>query len=236
MNRAIRRLAGLGRLAFGLLIGAFLVSLADVWAAEDAGLASSGNTAPVRIILIGAERYFKADNLVYVVNDVRQVSQSLVSRGGLSPANILEMIDTAPTARFQPLRQSILDEVPRWLAKVGKDDQVIVYFTGHGYRAPDGTLYLAPLDIDPDKPAETGVAVSWLRKLLEDCPAQFKLLIIDACHAGAEKAFGDTPPVTAKDLAQSFEQVAGVVTLAAVRRTNRAGSGPTSSSRCSVIG
>lgn len=165
-------------------------------------------------ILIGAERYFKAPNLVYVLNDVRQISATLQQRGDYAPQRVLEMTDTATAERFQPLQKSILAELPRWLQKVPATDQVLVYFTGHGYCDPDGRLYLAPLDIDPAKPADAGVPVAWLREQLTTCRAKVKVLIIDACHAGADKG-GDAPqPVTSKEIVREFAELTGVATLA----------------------
>ncbi len=81
--------------------------------------------------------------------------------------------------------------MPKWLARSGPNDTMIVYFSGHGFRDTDGKLYLAPLDINPADPAATGISVEWLRQQLAACPANFKLLVIDACHAGSEKGEDD---------------------------------------------
>lgn len=170
-------------------------------------------------ILIGVEKYHRASNLLYTVNDVEQIAHTLQHRGNYSEDCILKMVDTAPNARFQPLRKSILDELPLWLGKVKPEDRVLVYFTGHGFRGPDGSLYLAPIDCDPKNPAPTGVAVQWLRQQIVACKARFKLLVIDACHSGSEKGENQTPQVTAKDLIEPFEKVAGVVTLASSAAT-----------------
>jgi uncharacterized caspase-like protein len=56
------------------------------------------------------------------------------------------------------------------------------------------------------------VPVKWLREQLAACPARLKLLVLDACHAGAEE--DEATGVSAADLGEPFRDLAGVVTLA----------------------
>ena len=165
-------------------------------------------------ILIGVENYQKATPLTYTINDVDQLAKTLLERGGVPSERVVKFIETAPDARYQPLKASLLSELPRWLRKPKADDRLIVYFSGHGFRSQDGKLFLAPLDCDPSDPAETGISVSWLRDQLAACPAKFKLLVLDSCHAGTEKGDEQIKGVPAKDLGEPFRDLEGVVTLA----------------------
>lgn len=165
-------------------------------------------------ILIAAEDYQKAARLQYTVNDVRQLKAVLLQRGGLELRQITTLTDDGKTADERPLKASIEKRVSQALKRVGPDDSVILYFSGHGFRDDAGRLYLAPLDCDPKNPAQTGVAAVWLREQIEACPAAFKLLVLDACHAGSEKGDEESPSVSAKDLGELFKSAAGVVTIA----------------------
>ena len=176
--------------------------------------ATAAETGQQWAILIGIEEYHRASRLRYTINDVKQLSQTLRERGGLPKENILEIVDTAPSARYQPLRASLLAELPQWLAKPGPKDQIIVYFSGHGFRDKQGQLYLAPIDCDPANPEATGIAVQWFREQIAGCKAGFKLLVLDACHAGAEEGDGLTATVPAEDIGNLFREMLGVVTLA----------------------
>lgn len=198
-----------------------LLSLAGIFAACSLGHARAAeepdDSQPKGTswaILVGVEKYYTAPNLLYTLNDVQQLSDTLRRRGNYPTNQILEMVDTAPNARFQPLKASLMAELPRWLAKPAKEDSVLVYFSGHGFRGKDGTLYLAPLDYDPKDPASKGVSVQWLREQIAQCKAGLKLLILDACHAGSEKGNDDSAGVTAADLGRPFADLEGVVTLA----------------------
>ncbi len=123
------------------------------------------------------------------------------------------MTDESPELR-QPSRPRIQEEVPSFLSKVAATDYAFVYFSGHGFRDADGKLYLASNDCDPKDPTSTGVPAQWLREQLQRCPARFKLLIIDACHAGAAKGQPGANSVSAKSLLDEFDGLSGVVTLA----------------------
>ena len=165
-------------------------------------------------ILVGVEQYHRVSRLRHTINDIKRLSETLQQRGDYRPDCILEIVDTSPNSRFQPLRASLLAELPGWLSKVGPNDQVLVYFSGHGLCGEDGKLYLAPIDCNPDDLASTCIEVQWLREQIAACQARFKILVIDACHAGNEKGEADTPSVSAKDLGTPFKDLTGVFTLA----------------------
>ncbi len=165
-------------------------------------------------LLIGVEKYRRATPLRYTVNDVKQLAATLRDRGGYPRGRMLELTDESTEESRRPLKEHILAELPRFLARPGPADRLVVYFTGHGFHDASGKLYLAPLDCDPANPAATGIPVEWFRNQLAACKAGFKLLILDACHAGSEKGDDDASAVAAKDLAEPFRGLEGVVTLA----------------------
>jgi uncharacterized caspase-like protein len=171
-------------------------------------------------ILIGVEKYEKANPLQYTVNDVKLLTTTLVRYGGIPRDQILEITDQRSEAAFQPRKDSLLQSLPDWLSKPGEQDSIIVYFSGHGFRDKDGKLYLAPLECDPDEPTSAGIPVEWFRGQLAGCKAAFKLLILDACHAGSEKG-EETRSVNANDLGNQFEEVDRVVTIASSKASEK---------------
>lgn len=165
-------------------------------------------------ILIGVENYQKATPLTYTMNDVDQLAKTLRERGGVPGERVVKFVESAPDSRYQPLKASLQEQLPKWFKKPTSKDRLLVYFSGHGFRSQDGHLYLAPLDCDPANPAATGISVSWLRDQIAACPAPFKLLILDSCHAGTEKGEDAIKGASAKDLGEPFRDLEGVVTLA----------------------
>lgn len=166
-------------------------------------------------ILIGCEDYQYFPPLRFCTNDCVRLSDTLVMRGGYDPQNVELIVDNPPGGLgFRPVRQVVLRELEERLGRLRADDQVLIFFSGHGYRDDAGRLYLATTNCDPKNPAETGVPVEWLRDQLAKCPAKYKLLVLDACHAGSDKGEETVKDVVAKDLGEPFRDVAGVMTLA----------------------
>lgn len=161
-------------------------------------------------LLIGVEKYAKVTPLQFIGNDVERLAETLRVRGGFD--EVMEIADTAPDTIDVPRRDVLMRRLPAWLADRNPDDTVIIYFSGHGFRAADGTMHLAPLDIDPAKLTATGVPVAWFRDQIARCRAGLKLLVLDACHAGSAKGEGEANLGT-QDL-DLFEKLEGVVTLA----------------------
>lgn len=171
------------------------------------------NDTTKRAFLIGVESYQFLPSLRYTANDVVQLAKTLVNRGGFSDQQIILAVDSDDYFVVAPTRKELMESLTRFLNNTGEDQQAIVYFSGHGYQADDGTMYLCPKDCDPRRPAETGIPVTWLREQLAACKANFKLLVLDACHAGSEKG-DDLETPSSKDLGEAFRDLTGVVTLA----------------------
>ncbi|MEH2119157.1 caspase family protein [Nostoc sp.] len=105
-----------------------------------------------------------------------------------------------------------------WLADVtGKDDTVIVYFSGHGMETPD--YYLMPYGYNLRNLQGTAILGSTFTQHLQAIQAQKLVVILDCCHAGGQaEAKGaiksPLPPSTIAQLGSS----SGRVILASSRK------------------
>ncbi|TWT94699.1 caspase family protein [Stieleria varia] len=203
-----KRVFGRARLATKAS-AAFGVWLATVTLA--AGTLAAGETWA---LLIGVQDYQQVSPLEYTVDDAQCLRETLIAYGGVAPDHILEITDFGPGPDSQPLHETLTRRIPAWLERVGADDMVLVFFSGHGFRDDDGLMYLAPLDFDRTKPSETGISVDWLRERIAGCSAVLKLLILDACHAGSENSEPNTDSLSPDEMGRLFKAVDGVVTLA----------------------
>jgi hypothetical protein len=162
-------------------------------------------------ILIGVRDYKSIPRLRLTVNDVKQLGESLVKFGSVPRNHILEITDDDP---IKPDFAVLVDKISEALAnpELGPDDQVIVYFSGHGLLSPaDQTMYLAPRDLDLKNIKNTGISAAWLREELRACPARVKLLWLDACHSGSNKS----AMLIGARLAQELSYAPGVITISA---------------------
>lgn len=162
-------------------------------------------------LLIGVEKYRKVPALTFVQNDVKRLAEVLRERAGFD--EVVELSDASTEEGKLPVKDTIVATVSKWLDNRSANDTILVYFSGHGFRDPQGNMYLAPLDTDPANLAGTGVPVSWFRDQIAKCKASLKMLVLDACHAGSTKGAGQETNFGQQDLAL-FEKLEGVITLA----------------------
>ena len=135
-------------------------------------------------LVVGVGKYEKLDPKDYLKfseTDAEAVYRVLISQqGGAFPAeNVHKLIGSQATL------QNLRTELENWLPAVSKEsDRVIVYFAGHGF-VVGGRGYIAPWDVDPSHPDNTGYPMDVLGKVLgERVKAKWKVLLVDACHSG----------------------------------------------------
>jgi len=89
-------------------------------------------------------------------------------------------------------------EMGKILKRVGRDDLILVYYSGHGKQDLEGQLYLATADTYAASPIElmsTGLPISDIRNLIRNSNANRVILILDCCYSGAIGIKGSDPNV-----------------------------------------
>lgn len=84
-----------------------------------------------------------------------------------------------------PTKAQIADALRRLGREVTEQDQVMVYYAGHGYElAETGTGYWLPADADTDTP-RNWLSNNDIGRFLNRMPAKQVLLVSDSCYSGA---------------------------------------------------
>ena len=165
-------------------------------------------------ILIGVGKYERAHSLEFCPADINALQRVLTTRANLDETNILRMTDDSPE-NLRPTLVNWMRELPKFLQRVGPEDRLIVFFSGHGTRFGEGT-YLAPREVDPRRIDETALPVETLRGWLTECPAEVKFLILDCCHSGENTGLKS---LESDEIARAIEvdDIPGTVILASCR-------------------
>lgn len=85
-------------------------------------------------------------------------------------------------------RARVLDAFEQLAATTGADDTIIIFYSGHGDYAADGSYCLTTSDTDFAQgglDSETGISEAELLRSLRALPSRRVLLLLNACHAGA---------------------------------------------------
>lgn len=173
--------------------GAFVAeqepTLAPAMPSEGAAVPSS-SPGNIWAIVIGISWYEHMQALRYTDDDAWRFWGFLLSpAGGAVPEDHIRLlIDENAT------RDSILHTLEEVVSRVDSNDYFVLFYSGHGINGA-----FLPSDYDG-----TGHVLSHdeLREWLERCPARFKLVLADACHAGS---YSDLAAKGVNDIASSLQ-------------------------------
>ena len=117
-------------------------------------------------------------NLLFADDDAHDFSEALKGLGWRS-SHIKTLINERATKR------NIEIALESWLTKAGKDDLVVLYWSGHGFQDPEvpERVYFACYDSAISIPA-TGYRMDRVRESLEERGCRNVLFFADTCHAG----------------------------------------------------
>ncbi len=117
--------------------------------------------------------------------DARSIRAALIDRYAFDDARILLLVD--------PTRQSLLDQVTRFLKDMRQQTQLVVYVTGNVRRTADGQDLLPVKDTHTDRLAETSLSLRELLQAVEGSGSGDKLLLLDVCQEGTERDLANQP-------------------------------------------
>ena len=131
------------------------------------------------IISIGVSNYLEErKNLDYATKDAKDFSELFQKIAGrYNQVHSYLLTDE----NFSPEK---FNQVKQILSQSNIDDEVIIFYAGHGLLDDSLDFYLATYDVDFLNPSNGGLAYQELEQLLDDIPSRKKLLILDACHSG----------------------------------------------------
>lgn len=130
-------------------------------------------------VVIGTQSYTDTSlsPVKTALDDARSVHTSFLKRYAVADDRGPFLLDATLDAWKRTLEDVLSSAKPA--------TQVVLYVTGHAYRADDGKVYLAPRDYDSARPTETGLPLAWLLDRLEASPSTDKFLLWDCTPEGS---------------------------------------------------
>lgn len=167
-------------------------------------------------ILIGVNTYDHVSPLQFCRDDAVEFANVLRQNLEFNPDDILQMIDGT---EYPPTRGTIfhsLGEMKK-VKKVGKDDLLIFFFSGHGMIDEDGKDYLLPSDATPYNLEQTAIKIEDIAKELRKTDCNNIVMFIDACRNVGEKGEkGEKAETSVMSIGQEAAEAvrrAGIVTF-----------------------
>jgi uncharacterized caspase-like protein len=132
-------------------------------------------------LIIGINQYQALQPLLFAQFDALELKDFLVNEAGLPPQQCSLLTDISPMvyqgAAF-PTREVILQRFQQVSEQAGIEDTIWFFFSGYGVHW-QGHDYLLPIDGDPSRIAETGIAIQAVFDLLQRSAARQRLLVLD---------------------------------------------------------
>jgi hypothetical protein len=90
-------------------------------------------------------------------------------------------------------KQEVLLRLEDFFRDAGRDDQLLLYYSGHGQLDLAGRLFLCARDSKVDRLLATAVAARDISDLMDESRARAKVVVLDCCHSGGFKGGADLP-------------------------------------------
>jgi len=167
-------------------------------------------------VLVGVNQYddkINYGNLHVCVKDVDAIRNQLIV-GGFDPARIRLLTDNTEEL---PSRDNILVALKSIADATEPDDLLLFYYSGHGDE-DKGESYLVARNGRRLVLRDTAVPISRITEIMEQAPAHAKILILDACHSGADIGGKGPKPMSAEFIRRVFEQAEGMAILASCKQ------------------
>ena len=171
------------------MVALLLCGLPKLFAADlSIPLSQIKNTSPaMHIVSVGVDEYQDEfwPELKWATSDSRKIAQNMGANSGLK---IVRHVMQNSDATLKNFRSTLLEIE----TKVGPDDTVIIYFSGHGTLAPSDNGELEPVvvlnDTKKDALLSTGLTHSELHKWLNRIQVRKTLTIFANCNSGEGKS------------------------------------------------
>jgi len=167
-------------------------------------------------VLIGVNEYVDKANygrLHVCVKDVHAIREKFIA-GGFEPARIRLLADGTSEL---PTRDNILVALKAVADATEPDDLLLFYYSGHGDE-DEGESYLVARNGRRLVLSDTAVRVSRVKEIMEQAPARAKVIVLDACHSGADIGGKGPKPMSAEFIRRVFEQAEGLAILASCKQ------------------
>ena len=163
-------------------------------------------------LVVGINDYTSAPGLRFARQDAQAMARALIEHCGFPKGNVVLMTDDRAVRidapELYPTRSNLRNRINRIAEIAGKDDVLVIFYSGHGVNLL-GEAHLVPVDGNDRDPGSL-VPLRWVTSTVESSSATQRMLILDACHAGAKSGATNSPAerINATIAAAAFQTLA----------------------------
>ncbi len=135
------------------------------------------------VFAIGTNTYAKSPRdlqLHYAVSDAKSFASAVQAQN----SGYYKTVEATRFLDSSDLKTKLPQELKSAAQSATRDDTVMLFVSGHGYRAPNNKLYLIVRETIPNNIEETSLSWEELARAFDGTKARI-IVFIDACHSGA---------------------------------------------------
>jgi hypothetical protein len=166
-------------------------------------------------VLVGVGEYDdeRYGALPLCLHDVTAIAQALYnshSNSGFTQESICVLADDT---LHKPTCENIVSVLKTMADNTEPDDLLLFYYTGHGDFAQDEAYLVARGGVVDDLKG-TALSISYVKAIMQSARARAKVIILDACHSGANLNGKGPRRMNPKYQERVFHQAKGIAILA----------------------
>ncbi len=127
-------------------------------------------------ILIGTNEYSKMDKLEFAENDAREMGKVLLDPDVCGFDEVIELIDKG--------KEEVSHTIEKVFKNVKQDDEVLIYYSGHGKPSYKFDLCLLFKDSDPESLLATSLKFDYINECKDQSVCKRLVIILDCCYSG----------------------------------------------------
>ena len=169
------------------------------------------------VLAIGVSRYQDSNfNLQFAAADAQSIESALQRQAG---GRLYSQVKTLVLTDDDVTRESILDNMERFLGQAATNDIVVIFMAGHGVQdLATGSYYFLPHPATPSNLLTAGLRMTDFDEVVRVLRRNVRAIVVmlDTCHAGSLR-LAARGLVSADDLASRMSAGEGFFLLAATK-------------------
>ncbi|MDQ1276733.1 MAG: hypothetical protein QG610_2311, partial [Euryarchaeota archaeon] len=127
-------------------------------------------------ILIGTNEYSKMEKLEFAESDAREMAKILLDPDICGFDEVIQLIDKG--------KEEVSQTIEKVFKNAKQNDEVLIYYSGHGKPSYKFDLCLLFKDTDPESLLATSLKFDYINECKEQSACKRLVIILDCCYSG----------------------------------------------------
>ncbi|RXA18457.1 hypothetical protein EQO05_10715 [Methanosarcina sp. MSH10X1] len=134
-------------------------------------------------VIIGTNEYSKVEKLEFAESDAKEMGEVLLDQKICGFDEVIELINKS--------KEEVSHRIEKVFKNAKKEDEILIYFSGHGKPSYKFDLCLLFKDTDPESLLSTSLKFDYINECKDQSACNRVVVILDCCYSGTAGMKGD---------------------------------------------